>query len=352
MITISLCMIVKNEEAVLARCLDSLKGLMDEIIIVDTGSTDRTKAIAAQYTDKVYDFKWCDDFSAARNYSFSLAHKDYIYAADADEVLDEANREEFRRLKEVLLPEIEIVQMHYLNKTGFNTTENFEAEYRPKLYKRLRTFTWIHPIHEIVNLTPVVYDSDITIFHMPQGSHGKRDFSVFLNAVRDGKMPPHLIHMYARELMLAGDEEDFKSAAPFFKDLFLQPVETEEEERIHQEAGCVLARHYRMSGQPLELLNISIKDTAQGGCSEVCRELGMYYEETGNYEEAAIWYYNAAFETKAALDASSSASSGTVGRAARKLLGDLYLKWGKELQSRDPQKAAQLIEAAGQYKDN
>ena len=50
MITISLCMIVKNEEAVLARCLDSLKGLMDEIIIVDTGSTDRTKEIARQYT--------------------------------------------------------------------------------------------------------------------------------------------------------------------------------------------------------------------------------------------------------------------------------------------------------------
>ena len=55
MITVSLCMIVKNEEAVLARCLDSLKNLMDEIIIVDTGSTDRTKEIAMQYTDKIYE---------------------------------------------------------------------------------------------------------------------------------------------------------------------------------------------------------------------------------------------------------------------------------------------------------
>ena len=73
MITISLCMIVKNEEKVLARCLDSLEGLMDEIIIVDTGSTDRTKEIAAGYTDKIYDFEWVDDFSAARNFSFSKA---------------------------------------------------------------------------------------------------------------------------------------------------------------------------------------------------------------------------------------------------------------------------------------
>ena len=56
MITISLCMIVKNEEAVLKRCLDSIADLMDEIIIVDTGSTDKTKEIAAQYTDKIYDF--------------------------------------------------------------------------------------------------------------------------------------------------------------------------------------------------------------------------------------------------------------------------------------------------------
>lgn len=63
MIQISLCMIVKNEETVLARCLDSIKDLMDEIIIVDTGSTDRTKEIAAGYTDQIYDFAWVDDFA-------------------------------------------------------------------------------------------------------------------------------------------------------------------------------------------------------------------------------------------------------------------------------------------------
>ena len=61
--TISLCMIVKNEEKILRRCLDSLNGIYDEAIIVDTGSTDSTKAIAAEYTDKVYDFEWVYDFS-------------------------------------------------------------------------------------------------------------------------------------------------------------------------------------------------------------------------------------------------------------------------------------------------
>ena len=79
MATISLCMIVKNESAVLARCLDSIADLMDEIIIVDTGSTDNTKEIAAQYTSRIYDFKWTSDFSAARNFSFSKATMEYIY---------------------------------------------------------------------------------------------------------------------------------------------------------------------------------------------------------------------------------------------------------------------------------
>ena len=77
MATISLCMILKNEEKVLARCLDSISELVDEIIIVDTGSIDHTKEIASNYTSHIYSFPWCDDFSAARNYAFSKASMDY-----------------------------------------------------------------------------------------------------------------------------------------------------------------------------------------------------------------------------------------------------------------------------------
>ncbi|NLG25997.1 MAG: glycosyltransferase, partial [Clostridiales bacterium] len=67
MITISLCMIVKNEEETLPRCLSCVRDAVDEIVVVDTGSTDRTKQVAAAFTDKIYDFQWIDDFSAARN---------------------------------------------------------------------------------------------------------------------------------------------------------------------------------------------------------------------------------------------------------------------------------------------
>ena len=78
-------MIVRNEEDVLARCLDSVSSLVDEIIIVDTGSQDKTREIAARYTDHVYDFTWIDDFAAARNFSFSKATMDYQMWLDADD---------------------------------------------------------------------------------------------------------------------------------------------------------------------------------------------------------------------------------------------------------------------------
>ena len=71
-------MIVKNEEEHLANCLNSVKDIVDEIIIVDTGSMDATKEIARQFTDQIYDFTWIDDFSAARNFSFSKVKMDYL----------------------------------------------------------------------------------------------------------------------------------------------------------------------------------------------------------------------------------------------------------------------------------
>ncbi len=94
--TLSCCMIVKNEEDNLKRLLPLLKACMDELIIVDTGSTDGTKEVIKQYTDNVYDFEWCDNFSAARNESLKHATKDYIIWMDAD---DSISKQDVARLK-------------------------------------------------------------------------------------------------------------------------------------------------------------------------------------------------------------------------------------------------------------
>lgn len=311
MITISLCMIVKNEERILARCLDTVADLMDEIIIVDTGSTDATKEIAARYTDKIYDFQWINDFSAARNFAFSKANMEYIYSADADEVLSEENRQRFQILKENLLPEIELVQMKYGNQLQFGTVYNFDEEYRPKLFKRKRDFVWEEPIHETVRLEPIVYDSDIVITHMPEQSHAKRDLQNFQKQVRAGRRLSRRLHeMYARELFVAGDAEDFGEAESFFRASAADP-ERSGEEII--EACCVAAKTARLRGDAISFFKYVSKVIAGEGCSEICCEMGHFYEEQADYEEAVIWYYNAVYETAPVLTLVSGGKEGLEG---------------------------------------
>lgn len=306
MITISLCMIVKNEEAILARCLDSIADLMDEIIIVDTGSTDTTKEIAARYTEKIYDFVWCDDFSAARNFAFSKAGCEYIYSADADEILDEENRQRFSLLKEGLLPEVDIVQMKYGNQLEQGTVYNFDEEYRPKLFKRLRTFIWEEPIHEMVRLEPVIFDSDIIITHKPTGNHADRDLKQLADLAQSGQhLSKRLLHMYAQELFLNGQAEDFARASVYFQGVTADTSRTPDE---IQEACCVAARAARLAVEERNFLKYTSKLLAGEGCSEICTELGIYYESCEDYEEAIIWYYNAAYETTPIL----SLQTGTI----------------------------------------
>ncbi|MCM1984847.1 TPR domain-containing glycosyltransferase [Lyngbya confervoides] len=85
--SLSLCMIVRDEAAVLARCLQSVQGLVDEQIVVDTGSQDETAAIARSFGARIYDFVWRDDFAAARNYSLAQVTGDWVLVLDADEEL-------------------------------------------------------------------------------------------------------------------------------------------------------------------------------------------------------------------------------------------------------------------------
>ena len=123
MITISLCMIVKNEQQTLSRCLESVRDVVDEIIIVDTGSTDSTKDVAKKYTDKIYDFKWIDDFSSARNFSFSKASMDYCMWLDADDIISEKNKVKLLKLKNRLSTnQVDVIMLKY--ETGFDENNN------------------------------------------------------------------------------------------------------------------------------------------------------------------------------------------------------------------------------------
>ena len=209
------------------------------------------------------------------------------------------NRERFRLLKETLLPEVEIVQMKYANQLQFNTVYNYDEEYRPKLFKRKRDFVWEAPIHETVRLEPVIYDSDIVITHLPGESHAKRDLANFQKHWRQGyRLPKRLLGMYARELLIAGDEEDFAQAAPVFLEA---AADNERDGEEMAQSCCVAARAARLAGDTVSFFKYTSKVIAEEACSEICCEMGHFYEGLSDWEEAAIWYYNAVYETRPIL---------------------------------------------------
>ena len=300
MITVSLCMIVKNESKVLARCLDSIADLVDEIVVVDTGSTDNTKEIAYGFTTLVYDYEWVGDFSAARNFAFDKCSCDYIYSADADEVLDEENRKRFKFLLASLDEEIEIVQMYYKNQLCHGTVYNFDKELRPKLFKRIRKFTWIDRVHETVREAPLVFNSEVEITHMPVNNHASRDYSIFEDMIsKDEPLSPRLFRFYTKELFVSGEKDDFARA----EDFFTRVVDDDSTSTEYiQAALCIVVKSAYWRQDYLKMYRYAIKDVASEPCSEICFLLGSYYEDMREYKEAAVWYFNAAFECSSILN--------------------------------------------------
>jgi glycosyltransferase involved in cell wall biosynthesis len=216
--SISLCMIVKNEEATLQRCLESVAGIPDEIVIVDTGSTDATKAIAGTFATRVLDFAWVDDFSAARNYAFAQATGEWIMWLDADDVLLPDDRAKTLRLKETLSADIDAVSTLY--HTAFDESGNvLQTSRLLRLVRRSKNFTWSGVVHEILGLaTEFRYlNSDIVVTHMkPAGRSesepSRRNLEIYEKQIAAGRQlsPGEVLH-YARELQKNGE---FTTAIP------------------------------------------------------------------------------------------------------------------------------------------
>ena len=139
---ISAVLIVKDEEVLLGKCLDTLKGI-DELVIVDTGSKDKTKEIASRYTDKIYDFPWIDSFCKARNFANSKATGDFILTIDADE--------------ELLTPIETIRDVIYKTKKevlNVTVTDGLGNEHKsPRLFKNSKDIFWRGDIHETLSKT-------------------------------------------------------------------------------------------------------------------------------------------------------------------------------------------------------
>lgn len=292
--TISLCMIVKNEEQHIARCLDSVAELVEEIIIVDTGSTDRTVEIVSSYTSKVYSYPWKDDFSDARNFSFSKASMDYCMWMDADDILEEAEKEKFLQLKQSLAPDTDIVMMKY--NTSFDEAGKPSFSYfRERWIRNCAQYRWSGAVHEVITPSGRIIYSDIAISHKKlTAGDADRNLKIYQKMIAGGKkLEPRHQYYYGRELYYHGQYAEAVSVL----EQFLLSAEGWKENKI--EACSICAKCYYQMGQEQNALYILLRSMSFDlPRAELCCEIGKYFLEHENFHNAIYWYETALHTSK------------------------------------------------------
>ena len=288
MITISLCMIVKNEEEVIGRCLESVRGLVDEINIVDTGSNDRTKEIVEKYTNRVFDFQWIDDFAAARNFSFQQATKDYVLWLDADDIFTMEDQEKFKMLKQSLQTTIDAVSMNY--HLSFDHDGNVTSLLRRyRLVKKDNGFKWIGAVHEYLSVSGNLYASDVAVTHSPLSHDKDRNITIYKKLLASGKtLSPRDTFYYANELM---DHSDLEEAILYYEE-FLDSKLGWVEDNIRacfKLADC----YHTLNDKNKGLISTLRTLTYDVPRPEACCRLGYYFMEQFKNTEAIHWYSQA-----------------------------------------------------------
>ena len=287
--TISLCMIVRNEHQHLARCLQSVLGVVDEIIVVDTGSQDDTKEIARRYTERVYDFVWQDDFSRARNFSFSKATMDFILWMDADDVLEAEDALRLLALKKTIGDTADVVMLPY--HVGFSDSGEPTLTYdRERLLRRSRGFVWRGAVHEAISPAGRILHADAAICHRKLGAGDPdRNLRIYEKLLAKGEqLGPREQYYYARELC---DHGRFEAALAAFE-AFLSRPDGWVENRI--DACRLAARCLSALGKPDEAQAMRFRSFAMDlPRAETCCEIGAGFMEARDYRAAAYWYERA-----------------------------------------------------------
>lgn len=219
---ISVCIIAKNEEARIEQCLTSIKPCGFEIVVVDTGSTDRTKEIAARYADKVLDFAWCDDFSAARNFSLRAASNNWIFMIDCDETVKKIDVEELHYFRKHLSDKVGCVSRENLvTENGVLTLNNID--YTERFFNR-KLYHYTGMIHE--QLTPVrgreipALLLQTTLLHTgydmtpeERAAKYKRNFTLLEKQLAQDPQNPYLYYQLGKSCEIL---EDFSRACTYY----------------------------------------------------------------------------------------------------------------------------------------
>lgn len=213
MIPISACIITKNEAGNLDKCLKALAAYPFELVVVDTGSTDNSKEVARKYTDKVYDFTWVDDFSAARNYAAKQASHNMIFPVDTDEFITRLDWEELQALVEKNPKSVgSIKRLDYFETDGETHCQVCIID---RIYHR-KYYCYDKPIHEVLTpLNRIPYTSYTTsieadhVGYLGPGNKLKekalRDMELLLKEVEQNPAEPYYYFQIAQSYMLMRD---------------------------------------------------------------------------------------------------------------------------------------------------
>lgn len=280
-LTLSVCLIVKNESAVLARCLDCAAKFADEIVVVDTGSSDDTRSIARKFTAHVFDFVWRDDFSAARNYAFSRAHGDYLMWLDADDVIEACEIEKIKSLKQRLALADTFMFLYHSGGLSYC---------RERILRNCPQACWQGRVHEVIPPFGRVSFEDITILHAKENAGMDtpdcRNLNIYRKMLSEGEpFSARDEFYYARELFY---HRDYGTAIERFES-FLSRADGWAENKIaacEHLADCFLATGDREKAE-LSLLRAQLYGSPR---AEHLFKLGGIFFETGDYFRAAFYY--------------------------------------------------------------
>lgn len=221
MTQLSVCMIVKDEEALLSRCLESVKGIADEIIIVDTGSTDRTKQIAENFGAKIYDYVWSNDFAAARNESLRHAVGKWILVLDADEYLGSNDHSKWIEFLQKEKPEAHLA--YTLPVINFTGEKDYQEEMTTAPVTRLfPNFKGIHferPIHEQLTrggkekllhkkISLEIYHTGYQLQRVTEKSKHERNMSIFNEMKKANKLSAYDWFTLGNQYRFGKEEEE------------------------------------------------------------------------------------------------------------------------------------------------
>ncbi len=289
--SISLCMIVRDEEDVIERCLKSVRDIADEIIIVDTGSKDNTKEIVSKFTNLVFDFKWVNDFSKARNYSFSKATKDYILWLDADDIILDEDYIKLKELKNNMDGNTDIYMLNY-NYAQDEYGNPTIMQKRERIVKRQNNYKWVSPIHEVIVPTGKIEYSNITITHKKTEIKDiNRNLKIFEQMINDGiEFDDRQEYCYAKELYYLKyykkAKEVYEGFIKKYSDNYLNIID------YMNSAILELAECYKILEIPdekrLELLFLMLKNVCP--IPECCCKIGDIFLDRKQYKTAIFWY--------------------------------------------------------------